>query len=165
MKKLRRHLGLYDPNLEHSACGVGFLTRKDGNQTHEILKLGNEALCAVPHRGGMSAEGVGDGAGVSIDLSESFFSKLTDSKLKTGKFGVGNFFFPNDKKQHNRANEIIKQTFNKFDFKVLLQRTVPVNMEKLDKRAQKYQLPIKQWIFLRPDRKHETYTKKKQSKK
>ncbi len=157
MKKLRSHLGLYDPNLEHSACGVGFLTRKDGNQTHEILKLGNEALCAVPHRGGMSAEGVGDGAGVSIDLSESFFSKLTKSRLKTGKFGVGNFFFPNDKKQHNRADEIIKQTFNKFDFKVLLQRTVPVNMEKLDKRAQKYQLPIKQWIFLQPDRKHETY--------
>ena len=30
--------GLYDPSAEHSACGVGFLTRKDGRQTYELLK-------------------------------------------------------------------------------------------------------------------------------
>ena len=61
--------GMYDRHLDYSSCGVGFLTRKDGKQTHEILRLANEALCAVPHRGGMSSEGVGDGAGISIDLS------------------------------------------------------------------------------------------------
>ncbi|NRB03281.1 MAG: hypothetical protein HRU30_08455, partial [Rhodobacteraceae bacterium] len=48
--------GLYDPSQEHSACGVGFLTRKDGTQTHDLLRKGHEALCAVPHRGGMSSE-------------------------------------------------------------------------------------------------------------
>ncbi len=87
---------LYDPLLEHSACGVGFLTRKDSKQTHELLEKGHEALCAVPHRGGMSAEGVGDGAGVSVDLSLRFFSKLTGHDLKAGAFGVGNFFLPDD---------------------------------------------------------------------
>lgn len=44
-------------------------------QTHDVLKRGHEALCAVPHRGGMSAEGVGDGAGVSLDLSLSFLRR------------------------------------------------------------------------------------------
>ena len=58
-----RGSGLYDPAVEHSACGVGFITRKDGAQTHDVIVLGDQALCAIPHRGGMSAEGVGDGAG------------------------------------------------------------------------------------------------------
>ena len=61
MERTDLNTGLYQPDREHSSCGVGFLTRKDGLQTHELMKLGHEALCAVPHRGGMSSEGVGDG--------------------------------------------------------------------------------------------------------
>ena len=99
--------GLYDRDLDKSSCGVGFLTRKDGVQTHEILLLGHEALCAVPHRGGMSAEGVGDGAGVSVDLSVDFFSALAGRPLERGHFGVGNFFMPDDPTQWDRARALI----------------------------------------------------------
>ena len=77
MKNTIASVGLYDADIEYSSCGVGFLTRKDGKQSHELLVLGQEALCAVPHRGGMSSEGVGDGAGICIDLSTNFFSKLS----------------------------------------------------------------------------------------
>lgn len=42
----------------------------------------------------MSSEGVGDGAGVSIDLSVEFFRALTGLPLEARRFGVGNFFFP-----------------------------------------------------------------------
>ncbi len=75
-------IGLYDPARESSACGVGFLTRKDGRQDHDVIVRGELALCAIPHRGGMSSEGVGDGAGVSIDLSVRFFSELTGRPLQ-----------------------------------------------------------------------------------
>lgn len=93
MSVTEQKFGLYDAAFEKSSCGVGFITRKDGVQTHDVLKRGHEALCAVPHRGGMSAEGVGDGAGVSLDLSLSFFRELTGSDaLQAGRFGVGNFF-------------------------------------------------------------------------
>lgn len=93
MSVTEQKFGLYDAAFEKSSCGVGFITRKDGVQTHDVLKRGHEALCAVTHRGGMSAEGVGDGAGVSLDLSLSFFRKLTgEHGLQTGQFGVGNFF-------------------------------------------------------------------------
>ena len=47
--------GLYDSSLEKDNCGVGFITRKDGVQTHDVLVRGHEALCTIPHRGGMSA--------------------------------------------------------------------------------------------------------------
>jgi hypothetical protein len=36
--------GLYDAAFEKSSCGVGFITRKDGVQTHDVLKRGHEAL-------------------------------------------------------------------------------------------------------------------------
>lgn len=93
MSVTEQKFGLYDAAFEKSSCGVGFITRKDSVQTHDVLKRGHRALCAVPHRGGMSAEGVGDGAGVSLDLSLSFFRELTgEDGLRAGRFGVGNFF-------------------------------------------------------------------------
>ena len=61
--------GLYNKQFDKDSCGVGFITRKDGTQTHQLLKKSHEALCSVPHRGGMSSEGVGDGAGISIGKS------------------------------------------------------------------------------------------------
>jgi len=143
--------GLYDPLLEHSNCGVGFLTRKDGKQTHELLAKGHEALCAVPHRGGMSAEGVGDGAGVSVDLSIGFFSKLTGKNLVAGAFGVGNFFMPDDVDQHGAAEKLVEDCFAKHGLQILLRRDVPVNNNEIRERGIKLQLPIRQWIFTASD--------------
>ncbi|MEM7521451.1 MAG: glutamate synthase-related protein [Pseudomonadota bacterium] len=143
--------GLYDPEQEHSACGVGFLTRKDSVQSHDVLLKGHEALCAVPHRGGMSSEGVGDGAGVSVDLSLGFFRKLSGVELQPGAFGVGNFFLPADPAQHARAFEIIETAFAECELDVVLARDVPVNNDAIGERAVKWQLPIRQWVFTAPD--------------
>ncbi|MEM8538354.1 MAG: glutamate synthase central domain-containing protein, partial [Pseudomonadota bacterium] len=143
--------GLYDPDLDHSNCGVGFLTRKDGVQTHDVLKRGHEALCAVPHRGGMSSEGVGDGAGVSVDVSVGFFEKLTRATLTTGQFGVGNFFMPADLGAHEQADALIQRVLEGAGFKTLLVRDMPVNNAAISKRAVKCQLPIKQWVFEAPN--------------
>lgn len=83
---------LYDQNLDYSSCGVGFITHKRSEQTHELLEHAHQALCKIPHRGGMSAEGIGDGAGVNIDLSLNFYRYLTGNQaLALGEFGVANF--------------------------------------------------------------------------
>ena len=88
---------LYDANQSKDSCGVGFITHKKSIQTHDLLVKSHEALCTIPHRGGMSAEGVGDGAGVNIDLSLKFFRRLTNNQnLELGQFGVAKFFFPED---------------------------------------------------------------------
>ncbi|MEC8295169.1 MAG: glutamate synthase central domain-containing protein, partial [Pseudomonadota bacterium] len=143
--------GLYDPLQEHSACGVGFLTRKDSKQTHTLLQKGHEALCAVPHRGGMSSEGVGDGAGISVDLSLTFFSKLVGQDLQAGAFGVGNFFMPADSAQHEAAAALVAQALEAEGLDILLTREVEVDNEAIGPRAVKWQLPIRQWIFAAPD--------------
>ena len=84
-------------------------------------------LCVLYLIGGMSSEGVGDGAGVSIDLSLSFFNHITNKELVPGRFGVGNFFFPNDESQHDKAIEIIENSLSSEDMEILSHRKVEVN--------------------------------------
>ncbi|MEM7194321.1 MAG: glutamate synthase-related protein [Pseudomonadota bacterium] len=142
--------GLYNHSLEHSACGVGFITRKDGVQTHDVIDKGHEALCAVPHRGGMSSEGVGDGAGITVDLSAAFFSRLTDQTLTPGAFGVGNFFMPGDPQQYDDAIALVERALNEAGMNILLRRDVAVNQDAIEPRGIKLQLPIMQWVFTTP---------------
>ncbi|MFT4184183.1 MAG: glutamate synthase-related protein [Rhizobium sp.] len=140
--------GLYDRSEERNSCGVGFITRKDGVQTHDVLRKGHEALCAVPHRGGMSAEGVGDGAGVSVDLSLPFFRKLTGRpELAPRRFGVGNFFLPTDPTFHPEAERLIETALAEQGFPLFLTREVPVDNDAIRPAAVRYQLPIRQWVF------------------
>ncbi|RMX06492.1 glutamate synthase large subunit [Corticibacter populi] len=143
-------LGLYDPAQASDSCGVGFITRKDGAQTHEVLRLAHEALCTVPHRGGMSAEGVGDGAGVNVDLSLAFFRKLTGQPLEAGRFGVGNFFVPRDAAPRAHAEQLVDEVLAQHGLPVILQREMPLAPEVARPAAQKFQLPIVQWIFGAP---------------
>ncbi|MBO6920368.1 MAG: glutamate synthase large subunit [Rhizobiaceae bacterium] len=143
--------GLYNPELEHSHCGVGFLTRKDSQQTHALLLKGHEALCAVPHRGGMSSEGVGDGAGISVDLSHRFFSRICDRELTSGRFGVGNFFLPDNAQYHQDAFSVIEHALRSRSIEILHVRDVPVDHSQIRTAAVKCQLNIRQWVFLAPD--------------
>ena len=142
---------LYDVDADHSSCGVGFITRKDSVQTHDLIRKGHEALCAVPHRGGMSSSGIGDGAGIFVDLSHEFFSKLVGLALRPGSYGVGNFFLPNNEGLRNSSEGIIQKAFDRAALKVLLKRKLPVNNEKIEPRGVEFQLPIYQWIFQCPE--------------
>ena len=143
---------LYDADLSQDSCGVGFITRKDSQQTHDILVKAHEALCTIPHRGGMSAEGIGDGAGVNIDLSLKFFRKVTGiAALELGQFGVANFFFPEDHAHYDStAAQLVEKHLKEFDLPVIKWREVPVDNSVLNAAAVRAQLPIKQLIFGRP---------------
>ena len=143
---------LYDADMSQDSCGVGFITRKDSKQTHDVLLKAHEALCTIPHRGGMSAEGIGDGAGVNIDLSLNFFRKITGQKsLELGQFGVANFFFPEDHDHYDSAAaQLVENHFAEFDLPIIKWREVPVDISVINSAAAKAQLPIKQVIFGRP---------------
>ena len=150
--KSQHTYGLYDHSFEKSSCGVGFMTYKSGVQTHDVLVKGHEALCTIPHRGGMSAEGVGDGAGVNIDLSLSFFRKLTGLKdLELGEFGVGNFFLPEDQASYSDADALIEKCLTDQGFKVELFRDVDVDNSVIRPAAIKYMRVIHQVVFTKPE--------------
>jgi len=147
---------LYDADLSQDSCGVGFITHKQSIQTHDILVKTHEALCTIPHRGGMSAEGVGDGAGVNVDLSLKFFRKITGlNDLELGQFGVANFFFPEDHDHYDSiTTELIERHFQSAKLPILLWRNVPVDNSVLNAASVKAQQPIKQVVFGRPEQLH-----------
>src|ERR1700736_3516247 len=43
--------GLYDPQYEHDACGVGFVVDLKGRATHDLLQQGIQILLNLEHRG------------------------------------------------------------------------------------------------------------------
>lgn len=144
--------GLYDHSQDKNSCGVGFITRKSGEQTHDVLLKANEALCTIPHRGGMSAEGVGDGAGVNVDLSLAFFQKITgDFGLQEGDFGVANFFYPSEQAHQVNAQNLIDKALLDQELNVILHRDVAVDDSVVRKAALKELQPIRQFIFRRPE--------------
>ncbi|MDA0909725.1 MAG: hypothetical protein O2938_09500, partial [Proteobacteria bacterium] len=57
--------GVWSPDQEHDACGVGMVVAIDGKPSRQVVEKGIEALRAVWHRGAVDADGkTGDGAGI-----------------------------------------------------------------------------------------------------
>ena len=67
---------IYNEKYEHDNCGVGLVASINGESRRDIVEKGIEALKAVFHRGAVDADGkTGDGAGIMLEVSNSFFSK------------------------------------------------------------------------------------------
>ncbi|SFK07911.1 Glutamine amidotransferases class-II [Halobacillus dabanensis] len=63
--------GLYHPENEHEACGIGVIANIDGTKSHSIVENAITILCNLEHRGGQSADvSTGDGAGILTEATE-----------------------------------------------------------------------------------------------
>src|SRR5476651_803914 len=84
--------GLYDPQFEHDACGVGFVVNMKGKKSHEVVQQGIQILLNLDHRGACGCEpNTGDGAGILIQLPHKFFTKAAKENNFTlpapGRYG------------------------------------------------------------------------------
>ena len=67
--------GLYDPELEHDACGVGFVVNIKGVKTHHIVDQALEILVNLEHRGACGCDPeTGDGAGILLQIPHAMTS-------------------------------------------------------------------------------------------
>ncbi|MDE2571641.1 MAG: glutamate synthase subunit alpha, partial [bacterium] len=92
-------VSVYQDPQERDACGVGFLSRLDGNASHEVVELALSAAAAMSHRGARAADGrTGDGAGITLELSPAFFAReLASANLRAPeRLGVVTAFLPAD---------------------------------------------------------------------
>ncbi|HLS33058.1 MAG TPA: glutamate synthase subunit alpha, partial [Brevibacterium sp.] len=94
-------VGLYDPALEHDACGLALIVRYRGPADHEVVDQALTALRKLEHRGGIgSDEGTGDGAGITLQIPHDYFSQvLADQGVDLpapGEYAVGIGFFSQD---------------------------------------------------------------------
>jgi glutamate synthase (ferredoxin) len=105
--------GLYDPGLDHSSCGVGFVADLNGKKSHETLQQSLELLRNLDHRGGCGCEpNTGDGAGILIQIPDLFLRKATAplgiELPEQPRYGVAMIFTskdPADRDQAARAME------------------------------------------------------------
>lgn len=93
--------GLYDPQHEKDACGMGFVANIKGKTSHEIVSQALTMLVNMEHRGGQGSEpNSGDGAGIMLQIPHRFFkkeaTKLGFNLPEPGHYGVGMIFLSQD---------------------------------------------------------------------
>ena len=141
--------GLYDPEQEHDACGVGFVARIDGKKTHRIVEEGVEILCNLEHRGAVGGDQkTGDGAGMLIQMPHKFFKKVLPFDIpEAGHYGAAMIFLPVHAKKQAEAVAMTEDIIKKEGAELLGWRDVPVDPECLGELARKV-LPSIRQLFL-----------------
>ena len=124
--------GLYDPQNEHDACGVGFVAHIKGRASHDRVSEGLQILENLTHRGAVGADPLeGDGAGILIQIPDAFLrGAVAKSKIALpaiGDYGVGMLFLPRNKAARAACEQVIEAKI-KAEGQVLLGwRDVPVD--------------------------------------
>jgi glutamate synthase domain-containing protein 2/glutamate synthase domain-containing protein 1/glutamate synthase domain-containing protein 3 len=61
---------------EHDACGIGFLADLSHKASHDVVRLGLDAVAAMVHRGARAADGrTGDGSGILVETPRALYLK------------------------------------------------------------------------------------------
>ena len=129
--------GLYDPRNEHDACGVAFVATLTGVASHDIVAKGLTALRNLDHRGAVGSEpDSGDGAGILIQIPDSFLRGVVDFDLPiAGAYAAGIAFLPTDDAEAAKARLRIEEIAEEEHLKVLGWRDVPVTPDILGSTA------------------------------
>jgi len=154
---LPQRQGLYDPQFEHDACGVGFVAHLKGRQSHDIVEQGLQILRNLDHRGACGCEAnTGDGAGILMQMPHEFLAEVCAQAgielPPAGQYGVAMLFLP----PHRVARRNLEMTFEKIvraeGLTFLGWRTVPTDNSSLGETAVASE-PIMRMAFIgrRPD--------------
>ncbi len=141
--------GLYDPNYEHDACGLGFVARVDGERTRKTVEEGLEILRNLAHRGAAGSEPeTGDGAGIMVQLPDEFLrEKLAEEGgpelPPAGKYGVGVAFIDGDDDHEDVIENVVAEEGQRF----LGVRDVPVRPEEIGNSARNVMPRIRQFFI------------------
>ncbi len=154
---MQKKAGLYEPSMEHDACGIGFLANLKAKRTHKLIEDSLTMLKNMEHRGGCGCEPeTGDGAGILLQIPHEFFEKeCSKQNIKLpeqGKYGVGMIFFPKDEGLREECRTLLNINIKKLGFKLLGYRKVPVNNFGVGKTALSIEPHIEQ-VFIT----HEAY--------
>ena len=148
--------GLYDPSMEHDACGVGMVASIKGVRSNSILRKALTCVCSLIHRGAMDADAkTGDGAGVLTQIPYKLFRlevEKTGHKLfQDSDLGVGMFFLPTDPYTQARCRHIAEVVLAEHKLFIFGWRVVPVNQAVLGEKALRTCPAIEQVLIGRPD--------------
>ncbi|ARI79863.1 glutamate synthase large subunit [Microcystis aeruginosa] len=150
-----RKQGLYDPQFEHDACGVGFIVHKTGKKSHDIVEQALTILLNLDHRGACGAEkNTGDGAGILCQIPDLFFRKVTSNLGFTlpaaGQYGVGMLYTAPDAEIRGKSRQEFEKIAAEEGLKVLGWRDVPTDNSSLGNSARSTE-PFIEQVFIERD--------------
>ena len=149
---MKENRGLYDPQFEHDACGIGFVANIKGNKSHQHISDALTILENMEHRGACGCEtNTGDGAGILIQIPHEFFFdecvKLGVHLPSFGKYGVGVIFFPKEIKLREECRDIFNRAADKLGLEILTYRSIPVNTSDIGSTALSVE-PVMEQVFV-----------------
>ena len=137
-KHLPAPVGLYDPQHEKDACGVGFVAHIKGERSHQIILDSDHLACRMDHRGARGSEkNTGDGAGMLTALPHEFLIKVAKQELQKelpepGKFSAGNVFLPTDDKEREFCKQVLETIIAEEGQELIGWRPVPTDADAAD---------------------------------
>ena len=143
--------GLYAPEQEHDACGVGMVANIKGEKTHGIITESLEVLNNLGHRGASGSDpDTGDGAGILVQMPDAFFRKVTAEIGLTlppeGEYGVGMVFLPQAAAPLAACVAHIEKVVEDEGLTLLGWRDVPVDPSKIGRDARAVCPTIRQFF-------------------
>ncbi|MFB5763526.1 glutamate synthase large subunit [Paenibacillus medicaginis] len=144
--------GLYDPQFEKDACGMGFVAHIKGKASHEIVGQALTMLENMEHRGGQGSEpNSGDGAGIMLQIPHAFLTeeaaKLGFALPAAGRYGVGMLFMSTDASVRAGHEEVLKSIIAEEGQQLLGFREVPTDDSMLGKSAKAAKPHVRQ-VFI-----------------
>src|SRR5690606_32367818 len=145
--------GLYDPNNEHDACGIGMIANIKNRPSHEVVEKGLEILENLEHRGAVGADPLmGDGAGILVQTPHEFFKKVLPFALpEKHHYAVVMIFYPNIVALRDRCAAAVRACIEKEGLALLGERVVPTHNTKLSTGVIATQPIIEQMVIARPE--------------
>jgi glutamate synthase (NADPH/NADH) large chain len=144
--------GLYDPQFERDACGVGFVVDIQGRKSNKILRNAIEVLKNLDHRGACGCEvNTGDGAGVLMQMPHAFLKAAAKQSHITlpepGEYACGLIFMPRNATQRRRLEETFARVVQSEGQIYLGGRTVPTDNSMLGETARASE-PFMRQVFI-----------------
>ncbi|MEW4368520.1 glutamate synthase large subunit [Paenibacillus kandeliae] len=148
--------GLYDPQFEKDACGMGFTAHIKGIPSHQIVGQALTMLENMEHRGGQGSEpNSGDGAGIMVQIPHRFFvreaSKGGFELPAKGQYGVAMVFLSRDEELRTRHEDVLKEIIEQEGQVFLGARTVPTDDSTLGKTAKAAKPVVRQFFIGRSE--------------
>ncbi|MGA2114488.1 MAG: glutamate synthase subunit alpha, partial [Bryobacteraceae bacterium] len=144
--------GLYHPQNERDACGIGFVANIKGQKSHDIIVKGIQVLLNLTHRGACGCDPeTGDGAGVVIQIPHKYLSRecarLGFTLPAPGEYGVGMTFLPVEPPARRTAEGLIERLLAEEGLSLLGWRDTPIDGSAIGRVARASQ-PYIQQVFV-----------------
>lgn len=155
-RKTSAACGLYRPEFEHDACGIGALAHLKGERSHQMIDDALSVLVNLEHRGGKGLEhNTGDGAGILFQVPHHFFRKEAQKcghlLPDEGDYGVAMLFFPQDDRGVSVAKRVFEEGCAEQGLSLLFWREVPIDAHDLGSTARACMPTILQAFVARPE--------------